>query len=543
MNPDLVYFDAFTRYGPRPKKHLAHAWRLDDVLSEMDHCSISAAMVATSWSVFHDAMEANLRLSAEIAPHPHLFPVWNVMPHHSGDFPAPRELDPLLRRHNVRAVILHPKSNGWDWQAPHSRELFRWLARRRLLTVIFREELAQPADLERFLEMNPSLPVLFMSAGWNDQRLLLPMLPRRKNLHLGLDRFQIHYGPERFVKMGCEDRILYASNAPLMCMGAHRAFIDWAEIPLAARRKMAGGNLARLLGVKPPRPRENRSEDRLMAAARSGKPLPAPVVDFHMHILPEGCRGGLEHVRMENGGPTGAFHQLARTGCVGGGFMSWRVAAYDSWGGNEDVRRCLDAAPPGYWGLASVDPLYYTQDELARMIPEVYRDRRFVGMKPYVRYGIEYHHPSYDVWWKFGNRHQLYALIHRCRGDYAEVDALAKKYPRVRWVVAHCGADYRSAELGVECARRHPNVYLEITYTAVTYGIIDYLVKGAGADRVLYGSDLPMRDLRPQLGWVVFSRLPEADKRKVLASNAMTVLAPCLARLPARNRPNLGKHR
>ncbi len=119
------------------------------------------------------------------------------------------------------------------------------------------------------------------------------------------------------------------------------------------------------------------------------------------------------------------------------------------------------------------------------------------------------------------------------------MDALAKKYPRVRWVVAHCGADYRSAELGVECARRHPNVYLEITYTAVTYGIIDYLANGAGADRVLYGSDLPMRDLRPQLGWVVFSRLSEAEKRKILALNEAKVLAPCLARLPARNRPRV----
>lgn len=541
MNPELLFFDAFTRYGPRPKNHLAHAWRLDDIVAEMEHCSISGALVASSFSIYQDAMQGNLRLSSEIAGHPQLYPVWNVMPHHAGDFPSPRELEPLLRRHNVRAVVLHPKTNRWDGDAPHSAELFRWLARRRLLAIVFKEEFAQIPDLERLLARFPSLNVLLMSAGWDDQRLLLPMLARRKNLHLGLDRFQIHYGPERFVKMGCEDRILYASNAPLMGMGAHRAFVDWAEIPLAARRKMAGGNLLRLLGLRAPPARVNRHEDRLMAAARAGRPLPVPVVDFHMHILPEGARGAIEHVRMERGDPQGVFHQLNRMHCVGGGFMSWRVAAYDSWGGNEDVRRCLDVAPPGYWGLASVDPLYYSQNELARMIPEVYRDRRFVGMKPYLRFGIEYHHPSYDIWWRFGNRHRFYALIHRTRGDYAEVDALAKKYPRVRWVVAHCGADYRSAELGVECARRHPNVYLEITYTAVTYGIIDYLANGAGADRVLYGSDLPMRDLRPQLGWVVFSRLSEAEKRKILALNAAKVLAPCLARLPARNRPRVSQ--
>jgi len=49
-------------------------------------------------------------------------------------------------------------------------------------------------------------------------------------------------------------------------------------------------------------------------------------------------------------------------------------------------------------------------------------------------------------------------------------------------------------------------------------------VKGAGADRVMYGSDQPMRDMRQQLGWVVYSRLSEEDKMKVLGGNAMRLL-------------------
>ena len=88
--------------------------------------------------------------------------------------------------------------------------------------------------------------------------------------------------------------------------------------------------------------------------------------------------------------------------------------------------------------------------------------------------------------------------------------------------------------------KKHPNVYAEITLTPVTAGIIEYLVKNAGADRVLYGSDLPMRDPRQQLGWVVYSRLPVAVKKKILAQNALQMLAPCLQRLPDYNRPGKG---
>jgi predicted TIM-barrel fold metal-dependent hydrolase len=54
--------------------------------------------------------------------------------------------------------------------------------------------------------------------------------------------------------------------------------------------------------------------------------------------------------------------------------------------------------------------------------------------------------------------------------------------------------------------------------------MIDYLVAGCGADRVLYGTDLPMRDPRTQFGWVVYSRLSLEDKKKVLGLNAQKMV-------------------
>ena len=40
-----------------------------------------------------------------------------------------------------------------------------------------------------------------------------------------------------------------------------------------------------------------------------------------------------------------------------------------------------------------------------------------------------------------------------------------------------------------------------------------------GDDRILYGTDSPMRDPRPQFGWVAWSRLPEASRRNILGRN------------------------
>lgn len=59
----------------------------------------------------------------------------------------------------------------------------------------------------------------------------------------------------------------------------------------------------------------------------------------------------------------------------------------------------------------------------------------------------------------------------------------------------------------------------------MTNGVIEHLARQMGADRVLFGTDASMRDPRPQLTWVVFTRLPEADKRKILGENFARILS------------------
>lgn len=130
-----LYFDGFTRIGPRKYKHPAEKWKLDDLLKDMDQCSISAALVAYTQSVNYDLMYSNLELSRMIKPYPQLFPIWNVMPHQTGEFPEPAELSKRMTEHNVKAVSIHPKTNAWDWKARHCTPLFAHLSKNKILTI------------------------------------------------------------------------------------------------------------------------------------------------------------------------------------------------------------------------------------------------------------------------------------------------------------------------------------------------------------------------------------------------------------------------
>jgi len=546
QNKDLMFFDAFARIGPRKYKHPAEKWQLEDLIKELNHCSVSGALVASTLSLSYDAMYSNLELCNMLKPYPNLFAIWNVLPHHTNECLPPAQLKLKMTEHNVRAVTIHPTSNGWDWSAQSSQELMKYLNDNKIFTITTVSEIGGWKELNEFLGRYKSIPLLVSGISWGEQRYAIGLLKDHPNLHISFDRLQINEGLEFLYKRGHINQLIFATDAPTMSVGAHRTYIDYADIPDEAKAKIAGGNLVRLLGgQRPPKIHTNKSEDILMTAVRNGKPLPVPVIDMHMHMLHEGINGaGGTGYHMENGGPKGIFKMMERIGCVGGGFMSWNgVVSNDSVQGNKLVKEALDVSPKGFWGLATMSPTHYTQEELAVMIPQVYSDKRIIGMKPYHFYGMEYHNPAYDIWWEYGSKNGLYGLIHPSRSDLLEVEKLASKYPNVRWVIAHAGGSYKMADMAISAMKKYKNVFAELTLTPVPLGVIEYMVEAVGDDRLLYGSDLPMRDPRQQLGWVVFSNLPLESKKRILGENAYKVVEPCIKNMPEYNVPEVFRGR
>lgn len=77
----------------------------------------------------------------------------------------------------------------------------------------------------------------------------------------------------------------------------------------------------------------------------------------------------------------------------------------------------------------------------------------------------------------------------------------------------------------MKIAKKHSNVFLEITFTSVTANIIEYMVNRVTAEKILFGTDIPMRDSVQQLAWVAYARITEEDKIKILGGNMKKLLA------------------
>ncbi|MCY3761310.1 MAG: amidohydrolase family protein, partial [Gemmatimonadetes bacterium] len=76
----------------------------------------------------------------------------------------------------------------------------------------------------------------------------------------------------------------------------------------------------------------------------------------------------------------------------------------------------------------------------------------------------------------------------------------------------------------IAAARANANYYLETCSTFRQPGVVERLVAEAGADRVIFGSDTPLMDPRPQLGKIVTADIDAAAKRLILGGNARRLL-------------------
>ncbi|WP_164821543.1 amidohydrolase family protein [Paenibacillus koleovorans] len=115
--------------------------------------------------------------------------------------------------------------------------------------------------------------------------------------------------------------------------------------------------------------------------------------------------------------------------------------------------------------------------------------------------------------------HSWYKTVERTTFEStpADIARMAKKHPRMRILMAHLtGAKLR----GVMDIKPYPNVLLDTSGSQPEEGYLARAIEELGADRVLYGSDYPIRAFSTQLGRIDSVALSAEDRDKVLYRNA-----------------------
>jgi len=99
----------------------------------------------------------------------------------------------------------------------------------------------------------------------------------------------------------------------------------------------------------------------------------------------------------------------------------------------------------------------------------------------------------------------------------ADVAELARRFPKAKIIACHLGG---GRERGVLDLARAPNLGYDTSGSQPESEIVEFAVARLGAERILFGSDWPIRDYGAQLGRILGARISPEQKSLILRGNA-----------------------
>ena len=525
-----LYFDCNAAFGPRAKKHAEARWTRHHLLEDMDLAGIAGALVTYSQSFLYDPMLSNLSLIEQIADdRDRLYPCWVAIPSLSGEFPDVDAFMAEARRHDVRAVRIEPKLFNLPVKENVWGPLRDALRDEGILTIASANVFETDFDaIDRLLDIFDDCNTLLTHHNWAQWRRVVCLMNDHPRLHVEFSAFQANRAVEYFAGKYGPERCLFGTGLPEKAPGAARGFLDWTLLPRQEASLIAGGNLRRLLGGRGPgeAPGRTRWDDGITDAVRNGRPLPCVVADDHCHVLHDGAHTAGGDRVMLHGDVDGMIELTRRIGIDKTAMMSWTgPLCMDTDFGNRIVEEAVKRYPDEIVGVATINPEHQTEAEIEQVIRYYHEELGFPGLKTYTRpQNLRYDDPAFDRWYSHADAHNLYLVLDPAGQLDDQVANVARKYPNMGIHLDHCGQSWQYAKWAVSWMREYPNIWAQLNYTLVANGVIEFLVEQVGADRVLFGTDAPMRDPRPQAAWLAFTRLSEQDKRKIYGENFVRIL-------------------
>lgn len=216
---------------------------------------------------------------------------------------------------------------------------------------------------------------------------------------------------------------------------------------------------------------------------------------------------------------------LDRLGVNGGVLMSSRAAqaatADDEMAGNRELIDLLKRYPGrftagitvnGNWPERSVEEIRYFRQE-----------HGYVWLGECVGYIGKY---TYDTpgWWKILDEATSLDMVIHIHCSPAEMDEFARRYPQATFVYPHFP---NRNELGglMEMLERRPNVSMDICGNQyVRMGVVEWAVRSAGSQRILFGSDLTICDPSTVIARVEYADIDDEAKRRIFSGNVLDLL-------------------
>lgn len=195
--------------------------------------------------------------------------------------------------------------------------------------------------------------------------------------------------------------------------------------------------------------------------------------------------------------------------------------------GNAEIEAVLRRHPDRFFGYITVNP-----NPPGQAVAELERWKGFhrpplIKLHPALhKYPV--HGEHYKPIWDYANQHEAVVLVHTWDSDPncgpLLFPPIARAHPKARILLGHSGVTWRGIMQAMEAAEAAPNLFLDLASSQRHRLILEKCARRVGAERILFGSDMPFLEASMTLAHVLTAKISDAEKEKILRTNFLTLV-------------------
>ncbi len=535
----MKLFDVNTFIGRWPSEKLAFH-NVDNLLLIMKDLHIEQALVSHTIAWQNSSKLGNKLLMESLSGHPNLEPCWIIKPDETIlDKSGLINLFLEMQNCGVRAVRLFPHDHVYSLQSKTANALLEELNLRNYLVIIDLDQIftqtglydydASSLEILNYLcHQYSQVSFLLTKLGYRAFQVIYPILETYSNLFIDLSYFATHQGVETIVTNLGSERLIFGTGQPMIDPGGSLLRLLSSDISQEDRENISHKNVTRLLNRVIFKPQSKISDNTHRSILRNSSLedwdeilLKNEITDAHVHM-----------------GPYYKFHIPQNTADemlrvmdrlhINQSCVSSHLAITGDWyHGNRLTAKAVSDHPERFIGYVVISPneTELISDELSR----AFNDWNFKGIKlvpdnHQQPIGSDGYRPVFE----FASEKHCLVLVHTYHGspfdDPRLFGDLALQYPDVPILMVHSGALPGAFEGAIQLAKKHHNLFLDISGSFITGFWIRRMVKEAGANKVLFSSDQPFIDPRYSLGRLLNADLLPDELFSVLGRNIRYLL-------------------
>jgi hypothetical protein len=246
------------------------------------------------------------------------------------------------------------------------------------------------------------------------------------------------------------------------------------------------------------------------------------IIDSHLHIAYINIKKEIETL----------IHNMKLVGVDKTCLMPNRAAVPQFYANKSDLikqaeitKKIVENNPDKFFPLFYANPIINPKD-LIDIVKKYIIDGPIIGVKLIIEMNAR--DGRLEPLIEFLEKHNIPVLFHawyktvmeyKHESAPSDIADLASRHPGLRILMAHVTG---CRQRGVQDIKKHKNVLIDTSGSQPEDGYMEYALKEIGADRILFGSDYPGRDIATQLGRIESVKLKREEKEKILYKNALS---------------------